>query len=380
MLWLAIVAALLLSALSLRGAQSRRRYLASALRQMESAPCPPATVIVPVKGPEEGLAENLSALAALDYPDYELIVVARAPSDLPPDVVPKSAKVVFAGEPPPKTSEKIGNLLAAVRQARPQSQLYAFADSDGRPAARWLRALAAAVHADGVGAATGYRWHAPQPADFASLLRSVWNSVIAEAMFSSHARFCWGGATAIRRSLFEQLDIPRWWLGAVSDDYRLSEAVRRAGLRIAFAPGALVAATDHCSLWELLAWTRRQMLITRFYAPWLWRLALAAHLIYCAAMAAAAALTVAGSLVAAAALTAQIALGLCKAAQRLTLIQTCLPEYAGWFGRYRRPHLALTPVGTWLWLFSCLASAFSRNLHWRGRLYRLRRLDPWPCA
>ena len=34
-------------------------------------------MIVPVKGQDEGLRENLAALAALDYPDYELIVVAR---------------------------------------------------------------------------------------------------------------------------------------------------------------------------------------------------------------------------------------------------------------------------------------------------------------
>ena len=42
-----------------------------------------ATVIVPVKGEDAGLAENLEALAELDYPDYELFVVARAEEDIP---------------------------------------------------------------------------------------------------------------------------------------------------------------------------------------------------------------------------------------------------------------------------------------------------------
>ena len=44
---------------------------------------PPVTVIVPVKGYDEGLRENLAALAALDYPDYELIVAANWAEDIP---------------------------------------------------------------------------------------------------------------------------------------------------------------------------------------------------------------------------------------------------------------------------------------------------------
>ena len=43
-----------------------------------SWPTKPVTLIVPVKGYDEGLRENLAALAALDYPDYELIVAAHA--------------------------------------------------------------------------------------------------------------------------------------------------------------------------------------------------------------------------------------------------------------------------------------------------------------
>ena len=50
---------------------------------------PPASVIVPVKGEDEGLRENLAALASLDYPDYELIVAARSAADIPPGVLPQ---------------------------------------------------------------------------------------------------------------------------------------------------------------------------------------------------------------------------------------------------------------------------------------------------
>ena len=72
--WFFAGPALLLAALSLRGGRKRAAYVA---RRLSEAPecLPPASVIVPVKGADEGLRENLAALASLDYPDYELLVV-----------------------------------------------------------------------------------------------------------------------------------------------------------------------------------------------------------------------------------------------------------------------------------------------------------------
>src|SRR5215475_10285149 len=124
--------AIFLSLLSLRGSRRRSDYVTRRL----SAPdedLPPATVIVPVKGEDEGLRENLAALASLDYPDYELIVVAHSADDIPRGVLPSRARVVLAHGGDPETAEKVQNLLAAVRAARKHTQVFAFADSDGRP-------------------------------------------------------------------------------------------------------------------------------------------------------------------------------------------------------------------------------------------------------
>ena len=90
-------------------------------------------MIVPVKGADEGLRENLAALASLDYPDYELVIVARTAADIPPGVLPRKAKIVLAYGDDPDTGEKVQNLNAAVRAARKRSEVLAFADSDGRP-------------------------------------------------------------------------------------------------------------------------------------------------------------------------------------------------------------------------------------------------------
>lgn len=377
MLWFVICVAVLLSLASLRGESARAAYYQEQLAKQNDGPTPPATVIVPVKGFDEGLAANLAALATLDYPDYELIVAARSIDDVDERCLPAPARLVLAGSRDASTGEKINNLLAAIAASRPESTILAFADSDGRVQPQWLRALVTALHTEGAGAATGYRWHIPNPPfGPASLLRSVWNSVIAGGMGSGNNRFAWGGATAIRTGTFRKLNVAAWWSGAISDDYRLSEAVRNAGLKIVFAPGALVASTDGTNGAEFLKWIRRQLAITRFYAPMLWRVALVAHIVYCAAMAGALWLALQGSPWAAAALAIQLGTGCWKGHTRTRLASLAMPAYRDWFRRYGLLHAALVPVGTWLWLYACIAAAWSNVIVWRGYRLRLRRLKP----
>jgi len=364
--WVLIGLALLLGLLALAGDAKRARYAAEQLAfRLPDEQCLPATVIVPVKGPDEGLAANLAALADLDYPDFELLVAARSAADLPEGCLPAGARLVIAGDGDLQTGEKINNLLAAVRAARPVSAVLAFADSDGRVRSGWLRALAAPLGDPRVGASTGYRWHIPDRPAFWPMMRSTWNAVIAGGFGPEGNAFVWGGAMAMRRDTFERTRVAAYWERAVSDDFRLAEAVRDAGLRIAFAPGAMVASRDHTTSGEFLEWIERQMKITRAYQPRLWWIGLFAHFIYCAAM-------VAGAASAPVALAAQIALGMVKGRNRAAIARGCFPEDAAWFRRYGWVYKWAAPLTTWLWMYSFLASSASRRITWRGREYSLR--------
>jgi cellulose synthase/poly-beta-1,6-N-acetylglucosamine synthase-like glycosyltransferase len=337
------------------------------------AKLPPATVIVPVKGPEEALAGNLASMAALDYPDFELIVVAASKDDIPEGVIPAKARVVIAGAGDATTGAKVNNLVAAVKAARSQSQILAFADSDGLVAPGWLKALAGPLADPNVGASTGYRFHTPaHPAGFWPLLRSAWNGVIAGGFHPKDNDFCWGGATAITRQYFKKAKVEEHWKGAVSDDYQLSRAVHNAGLTIAFAPGALTADTSHINSADFLLWTIRQLVITRVYAPKLWRLGLAAHLIYCAAWPAALYMLLNGVAWGPIALAATVYLGARKAKRRTRLIRAAMAFQEPWFRRYAWTQWALNPLSTWVWLYAFLYSATSRTIDWRGRRYTLK--------
>jgi len=382
--WFFAGPALLLAFLSLRGERKRAAYIAGRLAdaspQVLAASLPPATVIVPVKGDDPGLRENLAVLAKQDYPDYELIVVAHRAADIPAGVLPARVQVVLSHAWEPGTGEKVLNLRTAVRFARKDSVLLAFADSDGRVSPTWLRALAGPLASPlpdaQVGASTGYRWYAPEPPDFWSLMRSVWDAVIAGTFGPGSNAFAWGGSMAIRLETFYAIRVPDFWRDTVSDDYALSDAVRRAGLRIVFAPGAMAVSAGRTSGREFLAWARRQLTITRVYRPQLWWTALVAHIFYCGGMAAAILASIHGSRAAEWVLLAQLSPGMLKGANRATLAKAELPQYKAWFDRHAWVHTLWVPLATWIWLIALLASACGNRIEWRGNRYRLKTAPP----
>ena len=286
--------------------------------------------------------------------------------------MPQRARLVIAGDGDPRTSEKINNLTAAVAAARPESAVFAFADSDGWVRPEWLAALVRGLEEEGAGASTGYRQYLPEQGGFWGLRRSVWNAVIAGGFGPGDNRFAWGGAMAIRRETFDRAGVIEHWRGKVSDDYLLSEAVHTLGLRIVYEPGAQVVSSDSATAGEFLRWIQRQMIITRVYAPRLWRLGIFAHLVYCGAMVTSLAFALQGNLMGVYTLVAQLSLGFWKGANRLRVLRLSLPGHRSWFSRFGWAHIWMTPLGTWAWLYGLLAASTTNTIRWRGRTYRLR--------
>jgi ceramide glucosyltransferase len=376
-MWLFVILvapAVLLAAFSWRGEREKFRYYRQRLPdQQQSAFVPPVSLIVPVKGYDQGLQKNLASLATLDYPDYELIVAAHSSTDVPPDVVPPKARVVFSEGQPAGAAEKLQNLLAAVRAVRPESEVLAFADSDGSVSRGWLRALVAPLAQAGVGAATGYRVYLPELTGFWSALRSAWNAVIFGTFGPGKIEFVWGGAMALRKDLFFRLGVESLWAFTASDDYVLTDAVRSAKLQLRFAPGAMVVSSDGIGAGDLLRWIKRQLVITRVYAPRLWVLSFLATLIYCTAMVTCIVALLDGHGVAGAVLAVLLAAGMLKGTAREKLAAIALPHSRPWFQRHGWTFTWLVPLATWTWLYGHLASALTNVIEWRGYRYRLSR-------
>lgn len=113
---------------------------------------PPMTVAVCTRDRPWSLKRCLEALARLDYPDYEVVVVDNAPQDDATLQVVRSAgpRCRYVCEPTPGLDWARNRAVAEA-----QHDLIAFCDDDAQASNRWLAALAAAFADPTVDAVTG---------------------------------------------------------------------------------------------------------------------------------------------------------------------------------------------------------------------------------
>lgn len=380
---------LLQSLLSLRGGVRYFRFFRRSTEARRPLYMPFATVFVPCRGLDQGLRHNFAALFAQHYPAYEIVFVSDRADDpalaLAEWVMNESdnngvarVKFVEAGRAT-ESGQKVHNLRAAITEADPLSEVFVFVDTDARPREGWLRALVAPLEDELVGASTGYRWFLPVKGGLASHLRSVWNASIASALGENdRGNFCWGGSTAIRRKMFERMDMRERWRGTLSDDYALTRALREERPRIRFVPDCLTASHEDCTWRELLEFTTRQIKITRVYAPHLWRLVLVSNLLFVFVFYGGLALATARAALGLAwewplALVCLIyAFGTWKSFFRLRAVALVLDEHHAELREGVWPHMLLWPLTAILYLYNALAAARSRRIDWRGITYELK--------
>lgn len=344
---------------------------------------PRVAVICPCKGSEQGLEGNLAALLNFDYPNYETFFVLASALDSARPVIDrvssskqKPAQVIVAGSPKGR-GEKVNNLRAAVIELAGKFDVLVFVDSDVRMGRSWLSHMVAPLADANLGASTTYRWYFPNQGGFASNLLSAWNAAIATQLGEHGRNFCWGGGTAIRREMFERAQVLQSWEGAVSDDWALTNALQRAGLRILFVPECLAPTVGDVTFEQLVEFTNRQMILTRVYSPRRWALAALAHLSYCVTIAYAAftilvrmfagfswvGLFLLASLI--------VLLSAAKGAFRLSALQDILPDWRSKINQISWIWVALAPLVPALFLWNFVISAFERRIHWRGIRYEL---------
>jgi len=171
---------------------------------------PRVAVLCPCKGMEPGLERNLLALTEFERQNYEIFFILAAGSDAARSAVERiaasskvKARVVIAGSPS-NSGEKVNNLRVAVEQLPPEFEVLVFTDSDGRPGKSWLHHLVAPLGDVRIGATTTMRWLIPNRSNLPTALLAAWNAPVVTMLSEKGKNFCWGGGTAIRRSIFEQ--------------------------------------------------------------------------------------------------------------------------------------------------------------------------------
>jgi len=266
------------------------QWLAYVRRRLNSDPgfyAPRTAVLCPCRGMEPGLERNLVSLCEFSHQNYEVFFILASDNDPAYTTVKRvaassrvKAHVILAGKPE-KCSEKVNNLRVCIEQLPPEFDVLVFADSDGRPARNWLHHMVAPLSDSRIGATTTMRWFFPNNNAFPTALLAAWNASVVTMLGNHERNFCWGGGTAIRRELFEQLGMLDTWQNSLSDDYSLTIAIERSRRQIVFLPECLTPSFVQTDFPSLLEFTNRQVKITRFYRPKMWAAAFATHFLYC---------------------------------------------------------------------------------------------------
>ncbi len=362
------------------------QWLSYVRRRLSTDPgfyAPRTAVICPCKGLEQGLERNLVALTEFNHQNYEVFFTLASESDPAYSIVKRvasqsrvKAHVIVAGRAN-GCSEKVHNLSAAVQQVPPEFEIFVFVDSDGRPGKSWLHHMVAPLTDSRLGATTTMRWFIPNRNDLATALLAAWNAPVVTMLTEKGPNFCWGGGTAIRRTVFEEANVLERWQNSVSDDYSMTRALNETQRPICFLPECLMPSYIETNFASLLEFTNRQVLITRVYAEKTWSFAFATHTIYCLTFLLGVDLAL-GNWVTGfpafnlATLTfLPLLLAAIRGALRVAAVTEVLPSMRTQIMNQGWIYIVLTVVVPFLYLVNFVNSLVTRKISWRGVRYEL---------
>ncbi len=362
------------------------QWLAYVRRRLRTDPgfyAPRTAVLCPCHGMEPGLERNLVSLCEFNHQNFEIFFILASADDPAYTTVKRvasssrvKANVIIAGKPA-NCSEKVNNLRVCIEQLPPEFEVLVFVDSDGRPGKAWLHHLVAPLTDSRIGATTSMRWFIPNNNGFPTALLAAWNASVVTMLGGHDKNFCWGGGTAVRRSLFEQMGMLDIWQYSFSDDYSLTAAIEKTGRQIVFLPECLTPSYVQTDFENLLEFTNRQIKITRLYRPQMWAMAFATHLLFCFTFLLG--LVVIFTLALESRPSADVVtlwflpllLASIRGALRIIGATEALPAARAEIMGQSWIYIVVTLLVPFLYLINFCASLFGRRVRWRGIQYEL---------
>lgn len=248
----------------------------SGLRPDNPDSWPTVALLVPVAGAAPDLAANLISLLSQDYQDYQVIFITKEMDDPATPVIAAlipeypGSRLVLSGAAV-SCGQKNHNLLAGLRAIAGTPEVFAFCDSTHLAPANWLQELVAPLVQGKALVVSGYHHVLPQDQGLATWGRAITVLILYLTKAIPWLNQPWGGATAIKRQVFEDLQVSQHWSVNVVDDVSLAALLQEKGLQVGLAAGASL----HTPLrGETLAgwcdWLTRQWLYLKFCLPGTW--------------------------------------------------------------------------------------------------------------
>lgn len=178
------------------------------------------------------IAESIHAVLALDYPDYELIVIDDGSTDGTAQIADSLGAHVIRTE-----NRGLSNARNTGYQAA-SGEIVVYLDDDAYPDIYWLRYLAIAFRDPNVGAAGGPNLPPPQDSLIADCVAHSPGSPMEVLLSDTRAEHIPGCNMAIRRELLETLGGFDARFRAAGDDVDMCWRILESGAQIAFHPAA----------------------------------------------------------------------------------------------------------------------------------------------
>lgn len=350
--------------------------------------CPPAAVVLCVRGSDPTLASCLSAILQLDYPDFRVRIIADHEDDPACKTVRESiegsdidVELTVVPQPLENCSLKCSSLIYAIDRLKHEVEVVALIDADTQPHQTWLRELVAPMVDPAVGATTGVRWYTPTTSSMGSMMRFIWNAAAIVQMHSYS--IAWGGTLCLRTSIFSDGELLKKWSQAFCEDTMTQRELRKQNLRLVTIPSLIMTSRESIRPASFVRWMRRQLLTSKLYHP-AWPLVVA----HCFS-------TTLGPIVAGIGLVFAVFQQEYIAAQwliacmlvyelvaiaLLILIESAVRSAADqrstemrWFGISQLPWFLLGLLATQLVFgYAMVGAIFHRDFDWRGIDYRIR--------
>lgn len=234
-------------------------------------PCVHVGVVMSLRGADPFLEESIVGLLQMDYPSHEIRIIIDSQSDPAFEVVDRVRRKLNADHVEIElldvcqatSSLKNSALVQGINGCSEKCEVFAWLDSDTVPYSGWLTDLVSPLRDESVGAACGIRWYAPPSTTLGNYVRHIWNSGALLQMVAF--KIGWGGAFAIRKSVYLASDLESKWSRALVEDTLASNEVLEDGKTIQFVAQCTMPNRESTSLKWCVNFVTRQLQGLRFY-------------------------------------------------------------------------------------------------------------------
>lgn len=316
---------------------------------------PRTLVIVPCRGLDIMLKENLASINAQKYQNYDVICVIDNKKDFALKIIRQTGLNYLI------SNQKIGNgsgkvkAIASALERFPDYAAYVIVDSDVCVDPDWLFTLLQPLKNKNVGVSTAYPFFDPI-SGFWSKVKSAWAMVGESMMESEFTRFGWGGSIAFRKGLIGKEDFERF-KNAISDDVTITKISRSKGLKIGYIGSDKLKVNVNDGAASFFEWSNRQTAFSfllgrdRTFYPALILDSLQGLVILSA-----------------------IAFGYLESPYYLLLLLPVVVNIIRNYMRSRRRYLELIPITfilPFIYFVNIIIASKTKNIKWRGRRYTL---------